>query len=126
MINTKNKVLLTNKENPPLSTMSSLRSSYSLEKFRTLNKWSLNYPYNIYSTSLAINKPNEQKLKNKCWEILTNLIILNYNFNKGTRINNFGTFTFVNSKNIKTKNFNCQEISLSNIPIFLVNEQFIK
>ena len=126
MINTKNKVLLTNKENPPLSTMSSLRSSYSLEKFRTLNKWSLNYPYNIYSTSLAINKPNEQKLKNKCWEILTNLIILNYNFNKGTRINNFGTFTFVNSKNIKTKNFNYQEISLSNIPIFLVNEQFIK
>ena len=126
MLNTKNNILLTNKENHPLSSMSSLRSSHSLEKYRTLNKWSLNYPYNIYSTSLAINKTNEQKLKNKCWEILTNLIILNYNFNKGTRINNFGTFTFINSKNVKKNNFNSQEINLNDIPIFLVNEQFIK
>ena len=126
MLNTKKNFLLSNKENHPLSMMPSLRSSYSLEKYKTLNKWSLNYPYNIYNTSLTINKTNEQKLKNKCWEILTNLIILNYNYNKGTRINNFGTFTFINSKNIKINNFKSQEISFSNIPIFLVNKQFVK
>ena len=126
MINAKNNILSSQKENHPFSTISSLRSSYSLEKYRTLNKWSLNYPYNIYSTSLAINKPNEQKLKNKCWELLTNLIILNYNFNKGTRIDNFGTFTFINFKNVKTNNFNSQEISFNNVPIFLVSEQFMK
>ena len=126
MFNTKNNILLSNKQNHPLSTMSSLRSSFSLKKYNTLNKWSLNYPYNIYNSSLTINKNNEQKLKNKCWEILTNLIILNYNYNKGTRINNFGTFTFVNSKNMKTSNFNSQEISLNNVPIFLVQEQFMK
>ena len=106
-----------NKQSSPISNS----NSFNLERYKTFNK-SFNSPFKL---SLEIPKyynNEEDKLKEKCWESLTNLIIYNY-LKKGTKINNFGTFTFINSNHNNLNSI--QNKTKNDIPIFLINSNFI-
>ena len=73
------------------------------------------------SLTLLKYKNTEQRIKERCWELLTNNIISNYKSKTGTRINNFGIFTFM----IPDNSYKDDNTSLNIIPIFLINENFV-
>ena len=111
MNQTNKNLLFINKSKSPISI------SYNSEK--KYNK-SIDSPFK-FSLTLLQNKNNEQRIKEKCWEILTNLIVTNYSLKKGTRVKNFGIFTLISSNNTHQND----NTNLKDIPIFLINDNFI-
>ena len=112
MNQTNKNLLFINKSKSPISI------SYNSEK--KYNK-SIDSPFKFSLTLLQSKNNNEQRIKEKCWEILTNFIITNYILKKGTRIKNFGIFTFLSSNNTHQND----NTNLNDIPIFLINDNFI-
>ena len=120
MNNSKNYTISMNKAKSPMSLSTS--TSYNLEKRRTFNN-SFGIPF---KSSFTNYKSKEEKLKEKCWNSLTNFIISNYNSKKATKIANFGEFTCVNSAStIKSSLYLSQNKFIKDIPIFLVSDNFI-
>ena len=118
MNNTNNNDILLYKAKSPLS----ISSPYILEKYKQFDR-TFAFTYKPLSNK---NKNKEEKLKEKCWEALTNLVIFNYNLKKATKINKFGTFTFINSNETKINNlYLSQNGFVRNIPMFLVSNDFI-
>ena len=118
MNNTNNPMSFLNKAKSPKS----ISTSYNFEKHKSFNR-----AYGIpFQLSLTKYTNWDEKLKEKCWKELTNLIITNYSLKKGTKINNFGTFTFINSNTEAEKIlFISQNKFGRDIPIFLINSNFI-
>ena len=79
------------------------------------NNFSFDNTSTTYNTNLSfmVNK----NLTEKCWNILSDIIIKNYRLRKGTYIENFGTFTlFSNSVE--------GDINNNYIPIFILDNKF--
>ena len=120
MNNSKNNIISMNKAKSPISLSNSI--SYNLEKRRAFNN-SFGIPFKFSFTNY---KSKEEKLKEKCWNSLTNFIISNYNSKKATKIANFGEFTCVNSiSTIKSSLYLSQNKFIKDIPIFLISDNFI-
>ena len=118
MNNTNNYVNFLNKAKTPKS----ISTSYNFEKNKTFNR-AYGFPFQL---SLTKYTNRDEKLKEKCWKELTNLIIMNYNLKKGTKINDFGTFTFMNTNEEKENIlYISQNKSGKDIPIFIINNNFI-
>ena len=109
------------KSKSPKSITSS--TSYNFEKYKSFNR-SFGSPFKLSLT--IFNNKNKDKIREKCWEELTNTIINNYNAKKGTRVKDFGVFTFINLKQSKENDFyHFNNKQVNDIPVFIVNESFI-
>ena len=107
-----------NKAKSPMS----ISTTYNQENHSTFNN-SFGIPFKLSFTKY---KTKEEKIKEKCWNSLTNFIILNYNSKKATKITNFGTFTYINSTQTKENSlYLIQNKFITDIPIFLVSNNFI-
>ena len=118
MNSTNNNNILLYKAKSPLS----ISTSYSFEKYKTFNR-TFAIPYKLSSSKY---KNKKEKLKEICWEALTNLVIFNYSLKKGTKIKNFGLFTFINLNKSKINNlYASQNKFVEDIPMFIVSNDFI-